>query len=240
MINLYPHQQQALDETKDKTHVAYYLDMGLGKTFVGSEKMLQLGSNVNLLICQKSKIDDWMEHMVLNYAMNHCWTIYNLTNKEDFDMFFRALHQIDEAEKAGCVVNIVGIINYELAFRRKELLNLEHFTLMLDESSMIQNETAKRSKFVLKLKPDNVILLSGTPTSGKYENLWSQLHLLNWKLQSKDQVLPRLKLLKSLGFLKWRSTKKLIIRLSSRRVRLLRCRICYISKTRSKFFLVHK
>lgn len=30
MINLYPHQQQVLSDTKDKTKVAYYLDMGLG------------------------------------------------------------------------------------------------------------------------------------------------------------------------------------------------------------------
>lgn len=54
---------------------------------------------------------------------------------------------------------------------------------MLDESSLIQNEQAKRSKFILKkLKPANVILLSGTPTGGKYENLWSQLHLLGWDI----------------------------------------------------------
>lgn len=66
---------------------------------------------------------------------------------------------------------IIGIINYELAFRRPELSKLSDFTLMLDESSLIQNETAKRSKFILKkLNPSNVILLSGTPTSGKYEN----------------------------------------------------------------------
>ena len=54
---------------------------------------------------------------------------------------------------------------------------------MLDESQYIQNETAKRSKFVLSLKPENVILLSGTPTSGKYEKLWSQLHLLGWGIK---------------------------------------------------------
>jgi len=76
----------------------------------------------------------------------------------------------------------VFIINYELAFRRKQLLQIKDFTLMLDESSMIQNETAKRSKFVLKMEPDNVILLSGTPTAGKYENLYSQLQLLGWKI----------------------------------------------------------
>jgi SNF2 family DNA or RNA helicase len=54
---------------------------------------------------------------------------------------------------------------------------------MLDESSLIQNEKSKRSKFILKqLKPANIILLSGTPTGGKYEKLYSQLKLLGMKL----------------------------------------------------------
>ncbi|MEW8987478.1 MAG: helicase-related protein, partial [Bacillus sp. (in: firmicutes)] len=32
---------------------------------------------------------------------------------------------------------------------------------------------------------ENVILLSGTPTGGKYEELWSQLHLLGWNIKKK-------------------------------------------------------
>ena len=62
------------------------------------------------------------------------------------------------------------------------LKTLTGFTLMLDESSLIQNENAKRSKFILGLNPDNVILLSGTPTGGKYEKLWSQCRLLGWNI----------------------------------------------------------
>ena len=61
-MKLYEHQQKALDLTKDHTSCAYYLDMGLGKTYVGSRKMMELGKRVNLLICQKSKIDDWIDH----------------------------------------------------------------------------------------------------------------------------------------------------------------------------------
>lgn len=30
MVNLYPHQIEALDQTKDYNRVAYYYDMGLG------------------------------------------------------------------------------------------------------------------------------------------------------------------------------------------------------------------
>lgn len=150
--------------------------MGLGKTYTGAEKMHRLGARVNLVICQKSKIDDWLNHFSENYGV----AVFDLTNKEDFKTFDLWSNAEPPAKAAKVVV--IGIINYELAFRRPALKKLEHFTLMLDESSLIQNENAKRSKFILSLKPNNVILLSGTPTGGKYENLWSQMHMLGWKI----------------------------------------------------------
>ena len=120
--------------------------------------MKELGTNHNLIICQKSKIDDWVEH-IQTYYPNYNIIVYN-----------KLVPILD---------NSVIIINYDLVWRRPELAELKDFTLILDESSMIKNEKAKRSKFILKkLKPKNVILLSGTPTGGKYEELWSQCQLL--------------------------------------------------------------
>lgn len=171
-MELYKHQKEALEITKNQNRVAFYHDMGLGKTFTGAEKMMQLGAKVNLVICQKSKIDDWIEHFKSNYL--DC-LVLDLTNSTGLELMLNdAIYDIK-----------VGVINYELAFRRKELLQLRNFTLMLDESSLIQNEQAKRSKFILKLQAKNVILLSGTPTGGKYEKLWSQLHLLGWNIPKK-------------------------------------------------------
>lgn len=171
-MKLYKHQIDGLENTKSLNHVAYYWDMGLGKTFVGSEKMIQLGAKINLIICQKSKIDDWHDHMFQHYDL----TVIDLTTKRDLEIFM---------ERAYAGIRTVGIINYDLAWRRSELLKLEGFTLLLDESSLIQNESAKRSKFILKMHPANVILLSGTPTGGKYERLWSQMHLLGWGISKK-------------------------------------------------------
>ena len=56
-MQLFPHQSKALDETKDFNRVAYYLDMGLGKTFVGSEKANSFPERI-VLVCQKTKIED--------------------------------------------------------------------------------------------------------------------------------------------------------------------------------------
>ena len=150
--------------------------MGLGKTFVGSEKMMQLGKRLHLIVCQKSKVNDWLEHIATHYTKN---CVYDLTTKAGFDFFMsQAKYEVPTL--------MIGVINYDLIFRRKQLSELKDFTLMLDESSLIQNDTAKRSKFILKaLKPSNVILLSGTPTSGKYERLWSQMRLLGWNISKR-------------------------------------------------------
>lgn len=176
MMELFEHQVKALDDTEGKNRVAYYLDMGLGKTFVGAEKMVRLGKKVNLIVCQKTKVDDWVEHIRTNYEGQ--FDVWDLTKKSEFQGFFTTVEQLK-------FITTIGVINYELAWRRKQLLQLQDFTLMLDESSLIQNPKAKQTKCILNMKPDNVILLSGTPVAGKYENLWTQMHLLGWSITEK-------------------------------------------------------
>lgn len=179
ILNFMPHQQQALDQTESFNRCAYYLDMGLGKTFVGAEKMYLLNNDVNLVVCQKSKIDDWVDHFEKYYPD---YEVFNLTKKTQA-VRFREL--IDTSTIYDYKKQIVGVINYDLVYRRSYITHIRDFTLMLDESSLIQNETTQRAKFILKLQPESVVLLSGTPTSGKYEKLWSQCKLLGWDIKKK-------------------------------------------------------
>jgi SNF2 family DNA or RNA helicase len=174
MIKLFPHQEVALEATDGKNRVAYYLDMGLGKTFLGAEKAVKMGSRVNLVVCQKSKVQDWVDHFYQYY--NEELFRFDLTDKNGLMKFFDFIN---------LGLPVVGFVNYDLIWRRKQLLQLKDFTLVLDESSLIQNQKSNRCKFILKMEPANVILLSGTPTGGKYENLWSQLHLLGWNISEK-------------------------------------------------------
>lgn len=167
-MKLFDYQEKALALTSDKDNSAFYYDMGLGKTFIGSERMRLYGERVNIVVCQKSKIKDWCEHFKEHYTD---YAVFDLTNKKDMQAFM-----------VYPIYKCIGIINYELAYRRAELRQLKDFTMMLDESSMIKNETAKRTKFILSLNPSHTILLSGTPTDGKYEFLYSQLRLLGWKI----------------------------------------------------------
>ena len=156
-------------------------EMGLGKTFIGSEKAINLHKNI-LVVCQKSKVEDWINHFVEYYELSNDAMIYDCTkwNKGDWESFKNDSSFRNDRHNKDLYIMV---INYDLIWRRPELADLSDFTLVLDESSLIQNETSKRAKFILKkLNPTNVILLSGTPVGGKYEKLISQIHLLGWNI----------------------------------------------------------
>lgn len=144
---------------------------------MASEKADHLGATVNLIICQKSKVDDWVDHFRTYYSVAPEFT-YDLTDAKQLKSFMKhAAH----ADDPGCEC-AYGVINYELYWRRKELTWLEDFTLICDESGLLTNDQAKRTKGLLKLNYKNLLLLSGSVCGGKYENLWSQLHLLGWNI----------------------------------------------------------
>ena len=171
-MQLYQHQIDVLEATKDLNKVGYFLDMGLGKTFVASEKMMQLGEKLNLVICQKSKVQDWIDHFTEYYEVS----VLDLTKPNAVKNWFNrnGIFLGDEPQ--------VLVINYDLLWRRPELQRLRDFTLICDESGLLMHETTKRTKAVMKLNFKNILLLSGTICGGRYENLWSQLHLLGWTI----------------------------------------------------------
>ena len=177
-LQLLPHQIEALNVLSDKNRVLIAHDMGLGKTFTGAEKMHELNNPVNIVICQKSKIDDWIKHFRAYYPDME---VYNLTKKTGSIGFKNRV----DAGDIGDDEMIVGVINYELIFRRSYFSHISGFTMMLDESSMIKNEATKRARFILRMHPESVIMLSGTPTAGKYEYLWSQCKLLGWNISKR-------------------------------------------------------
>ena len=94
MITLYQHQQTALDRTEGHNRCAYYLDMGLGKTFVGSEKANSFPNKI-LVVCQHSKLQDWRDHFGMNYPL----TVFDLTKPKQLQEF------VDGIGKAVSVIN---------------------------------------------------------------------------------------------------------------------------------------
>lgn len=133
-----------------------------------------------MVICQNSKVSDWSEHFEQFYENK----VFAITNVKILQNYLKYTGKK------------VAVINYEKTYREnyEELLKLENFTLIIDESSVLGNSKTNISRTVQKLKFKNLILLSGTPTSGKYEKLWTQLNLLGWEIKENkfyDQFLNR-------------------------------------------------
>lgn len=172
-IRLMDHQQSALESTEGLTRCAYYHAMGLGKTYTGAEKMFQEGYANNIVICQKSKVEDWIDHFQKHYDM----PVYDLSKPKQLDNYITTAKLSNQ--------RIVGVVSYDTTWRRPALLEIDNTCLLLDESSMIANEKSNRSKCILKMgkKAKGVILLSGTPINGGYERLWSQCQLLGWEIK---------------------------------------------------------
>lgn len=162
MIKLFNYQK-----TKPTTkHCALYWQMGTGKTFGSMFKADCYGDNQRLIVCQKSKINDWVDDLHKYYDSNI--TVCDLTKKQEKATYY--------------------VINYDLVWRR-DLSFLNDFTLILDESSEVRHRTTKKTKAVLKLGKlsNHNILLSGTPSGGgKYELLLTQLNLLGWNITESE------------------------------------------------------
>ena len=167
MVTLFPHQEEALKSVEGHQNAAFYLDMGLGKTFVASEYLNELHPQCILLVCPKSITPMWLKHYGQHYPNRET---FDLSKAKDFKAFLI------------CNQPKIGVVSYQTLWRRKELLQLQDFILVCDESSNLQHKTAKQTKAILKMNPTSIVLLSGTPTAGKYENLWTQAHLLGWRI----------------------------------------------------------
>lgn len=171
-MQLYRHQEQILKQVENSNKTAFYLDMGLGKTFVGSVKATSFEDPI-LIVCPKSLVPQWLQQFEDNHSD---WSRYDLTKKKQLEQFINDGNNLR-----------MGVINYESCWRRPELQKVKGITLMLDESQAIANNTSKQTKGIMKLDHKNVILLSGTPASNaRYDKLYTQLKLLGLNMNKRS------------------------------------------------------
>ena len=160
-MKLYKFQQGIVNQLHNKYRCAIYSGCGTGKTIMASE-LLTYRTGKTLLVCQASKVSDWIEHFQTYYPSVKVFNLRKVTQLEEFN---------------GYASTCIGVINYDLIYRRE----INRFnTLVLDESSEIKYDNTKKSRAILSLvsPKTSIILLSGTPCGGHYENLYTQAKLL--------------------------------------------------------------
>lgn len=170
-MKLYKYQRDIIDKLEPYNKCALYLEAGCGKTHTSSHKAVSYNVPI-VVVAPKAVIPQWVEHFKDNHPE---WWLYDLSKKQQLTDFVHAKVQ-----------NRCGIITYGLVWRRPELLKMKGYTLILDESHNICNPTSKQTKGIMKLKHDNLILLSGTPNGGAYEKLYTQMKMLGYKPNKKQ------------------------------------------------------
>lgn len=143
------YQIKALDFLKNHKKAMLAMDMGLGKTFT-TVNWLKDKPTPALILVQKTKINDWKK----------------------------------EIELCGLDINNYTIISYQKYTydKRKEPTKYnDHKTLVVDESQVLKNHKTKISKQTLSFSNtiDYVLLLTGDPLSTGYENLFTQMRIIN-------------------------------------------------------------
>lgn len=167
IVKRLPHQQQTLDALNKYNRCVMALEMGLGKTFTSTEKLKSFNFKHALIICQKSLVNMWIKHLNDNYPE---WKVIDYTRPKS------------TIPTEPCVI----VVNYDLIFRRPELMKLKNLSVILDEATLISNPTAKRTRAVFKLDINNIIMLSGTISKGRYECLLPIVNLVGWNISKKD------------------------------------------------------
>lgn len=187
------YQRDALTFLKQHYKGAAFMEMGLGKTFVGSEMIKdwmspQYQVKHVIVLCQLSKVKDWIEHL-FKYLPDD---IDIINGRADFPKE---------------IWDGVLVINYDLAITtgkkeffskiiKSKTFNPAEWGVICDESSVLQHRTTRRSELMIGTDRSrktglgtafqNSLLLSGTPCNGKYENLWVQAKILGYEGSYKE------------------------------------------------------
>lgn len=199
---LYPWQKNIVDNFSNKESFGIWLDMGLGKTPIGISLAEKNNCDKILIITINSKaIEDenvkgsWL--WWLNQGEKH----FDFKNKKDTEF---------NSNENECL-----ILNYEALYERgknrnpKEKVTLKSFILdfikscknkkvaiLIDESHKMKDLQSLQTSAIFKIKTlldkisekTFVYLLTGTPFTTGYEDLYSQLKMLNCNMNKTEFV----------------------------------------------------
>lgn len=167
---LYNYQKQVVDESLKHKRFFLALEPGLGKTLTSLAIAQIKGYKKIIVVCQKSKIEDWSEDIEKFLEQK----ITPLTgNKKKDDKLIKNFTD-------GAI-----IASYQTIWRRNIKLD-ESFIMIIDESQYLKSHTTSIGKWGAENCENvgDVLLLSGSPQN-KPEDMFNQMVMLgmnlNWK-----------------------------------------------------------
>ena len=174
--NLHNYQERAVKHILDVSKSALFLDMGLGKTIstlTAVEELLFNSFSINkVLVISPLRVANTVWHNEAKkweHTQGLTFSIVTGTLKERLTALQRTADvYIINRE------NTKWLVDY---YKKKWSFDM----LIIDESSSFKSHASQRFKALKKVLPyiERTVLLTGTPASNGYMDLWSQFYLLD-------------------------------------------------------------
>lgn len=178
MNYLHNYQKKAVDFIEHKKKCALFLDMGLGKTLITLNAINNL-INKNLI-----------KKVLILAPLRVCNSVWYQESRK-----FDNLKNLDFSIITGTIPNkkiqlnknsIIHLVNFDnLNWLFNNIKTFDYDMLVIDESSAFKSPATNRFK-IFASKRTNIldklkytVLLTGTPLSNGYLDLWSQIYLLD-------------------------------------------------------------
>lgn len=166
-MQLRPYQAEAVEFLRSNGGGLLALPPGAGKTAIVADYTMNLAPDARILVvCPNGPVMQHWRAEMLQWAGRPAGIGTGTPG-------LRKLARV-AVEKGGTL-----ILNYE-CFRRDigELLERSWDLVVFDESHRLKNRQSQTFKAARLLKPDRMILVSGTPVMNRANELWTSLHLL--------------------------------------------------------------
>lgn len=180
------HQAEALLASRDKKFYAYLFEMGLGKTKICIDNTAYLFAqgkvNGLLVVAPKSICHNWASKEIPTHLPDHIFqrTVLWGADTKQLANQLKTLEKVEPLHLHIFVINIEAL-NSERGYKAAEKFLKGHNALMVvDESTVIKNHTAKRTKKVTKLGylASYRRIMTGTPVTQSPLDIWGQFEFL--------------------------------------------------------------
>ncbi|CAD5214209.1 unnamed protein product [Bursaphelenchus okinawaensis] len=164
-----------------KTGVVYGLEKQ-GRLLIADE--MGLGKTLQALAIARYYANEWPLLIVCPSSVKYSW-------RQTIENFLPAVNEVHVIEKGSDPIPVTRstrtaiIMSYDqMAIRYKKLVEHKLYVVIFDESHMLKDQKAKRTKAALELARtcQRRILLSGTPALSRPVELYSQMRIIDFKL----------------------------------------------------------
>jgi SNF2 family DNA or RNA helicase len=183
----YKHQLEALEQSRDKRVYALLMEMGTGKTKVVIDTvsyLFGLGKvNAMLVVAPKSICTNWAKKEIGAHLPDHVERRVVLW-QQSTDKFEKELAQLTKVEPMKLHVLVINVeaLATDRGYKAAERFLRGHDALfVIDESTIIKNPTATRTKRAIKL--GNLAayrrIMTGTPVTQSPLDIYAQFGFLD-------------------------------------------------------------